>query len=151
MWLLVVRGSSSVSWFRSLLHALTPSSSRVTMSPIKNTEILPEWLNESFFVDIFEKRDELKGREFRLTVVDSGSVVSAGENFCAQMYRVKVQCDWDGKQEVTSFIVKAAKNTVAFLKEQNVFGIEFEMYRSAITSFETMWEQIGEPVSFGPK
>lgn len=121
------------------------------MSPAKCTETLPEWLNGAFFRDIYEKREEQKGHELQLEVIEGGSVVSAGENFCAQMYRVKVQCDWDGKQQVDSFIVKAAKNAVEFLKEQDVFGVEFEMYRTAITSFEAMWEKIGEPVSFGPK
>lgn len=122
------------------------------MSPTKNRELLPEWLDESFFKDIFAKREELKGRDdFQLKVIEGGSVVGAGENFCAEMYRVKVQCDWDGKSEVISFIVKAGKSSVEFLKEQNVFGTEFEMYRTVVKTFEDMWEKIGEPVSFGPK
>lgn len=123
------------------------------MSPTKSgVEEQPEWLNESFFRDIYEQREEFRGTEFSLEILEAGSVVSAGENFCASMYRVKVKSvsAADGQEEVRSFIVKAAKNH-DFLKEQNVFGTEFEMYRNVLGAFEDMWTRIGEPVTFGPK
>lgn len=121
------------------------------MASQKHSETMPVWLDESFFRDIFEGRDDLRDKDFQLQVLHAGSLVSAGENFCAQMYGVKVQCKCEGRQEVANFIVKTGKNNVEFLKEQNVFGTEFEMYRTVIKSFEEMWVKIGEPVSFGPK
>lgn len=125
------------------------------MSPIKNnvSEMLPDWLDGEFFRDIFSSREDLKGKEFQLHVIEGGSVVAAGENFCAQMFRVKVQCLCEGGEAegVVSFIVKVAKSSVEFLKTQNVFGTEFEMYRTAVQSFEKLWENIGEHVAFGPK
>lgn len=113
---------------------------------------LPEWLNESFFTEVFEQREDVKGKAFRLQIVEGTAVVEAGDNFCSQMYRVKVRCQCDPHLDLLeSFIVKAGKTDVAFLKERNIFGREFEMYRSAIKSFEEMWAKIGEPVSFAPK
>lgn len=123
------------------------------MSPSKlNEDNNPEWLEGSFYKEIFEKqRSDLQGKPFELKVIDSGSVVDVGENFCSQMFRVKVQCNWDDKQDVTSFIVKSCQNNLEFLKEQNVFGTEFDMYRHTVQAFEQMWMDIGAPVAFGPK
>lgn len=112
---------------------------------------LPEWLNENFFQDIYEKRDQLQNLEFRLKIVDSSVVVDVGENYCSMLYRIKVQCNWQDQSDLANFIVKVAIKTNKFAKDLNLFGTEFEMYREVIPAFEEMWKRIGEPVIFGPK
>lgn len=112
---------------------------------------IPEWLNESFFQEIIEKLLFLGRNEFKLRLVDVSSVVDAGENYCSNMYRVKVECCDSNKDQKKdfSFIVKAS-TSVQIVKEHNFFGREFEMY-AVLKKFEELWEQIGEPTAFGPK
>lgn len=111
----------------------------------------PDWLTESFFRDIYEKRENLAGKDFQLTILSSRGVVDVGDNYCSEMHRVQVECKWDeDKQDVSSFVVKKALNN-PHLKAFSVFATEFEMYRMVVGAFEEMWTAVGEEVSFGPK
>lgn len=111
---------------------------------------IPDWLNESFFEEIIEKLLALPKTEFKLRLGDVSSVVEAGENYCSNLYRVKVECESKlNQRNVFSFIVKAS-TSVQVVKGQNYFGREFEMY-SVLNKFEDIWDEVGEPTAFGPK
>lgn len=124
------------------------------MAPVSHTDsaTLPDWLDAGFFQDVFANQDKYQGKELQLRIIEGGSVVNPGENFLAQMYRVKVECKTsDDQVDTASFIVKVGKSDVEFLKKNNFFATEYDMYSSIIRIFEEMWQKIGEQVAFGPK
>lgn len=111
----------------------------------------PEWLNEKFFEEIYQNREELKGKEYQLKIISCTGVVDIGDNYASTMYRVQIGMEVAGKvEEEQSYVVKALITDIPILKEASIFPNEFEAYKT-IPKFEEMWSEVGQPVKFSPK
>jgi purine-nucleoside phosphorylase len=73
----------------------------------------PGWLNKDFLETTLRSAGDLSAR---VVSYDVAIATAAGDNYMSDMYRVTVEVTRAGDAEVTSLIVKAAKET-KFLDE----------------------------------
>jgi hypothetical protein len=73
----------------------------------------PGWLNKDFLETALRSAGD---RSARVVSYDVAHATAAGDNYMSDMYRITVEVTRAGHAEVTSLIVKAAKET-KFLDE----------------------------------
>ncbi|XP_065086874.1 uncharacterized protein LOC135708697 [Ochlerotatus camptorhynchus] len=112
---------------------------------------IPDWLNETFFEDIFVEKQRLDRGKFKVKINSTSLTGGAGENYTSTLYRANVDavCD-DGSIKSLIVIIKTMI-TAPEMKTFSVFTREKHFYEETLPAMERMWAEAGETVRFGPR
>lgn len=111
----------------------------------------PKHLDTDFFTDILE--NALLRNNFEITTINFTMGSSTGENYCSQIYRVKVSyksTNETGNDGCISVIIKSMPHTEAtdFLVDLNVFLKEKIFYNDVLPRLEVLCK---DNVKFAPR
>lgn len=111
-------------------------------------------IDDDFFVEIVEKKLNIKREKFKLRVVAVRSAAGDGDNYNSLLYRVKIKVKLLESNENVSVdvIIKALLKTVKeFSDDFGYFDRERLIYEEILKSFEHIWlERANEVVEFAP-
>ena len=110
---------------------------------------VPKWLNECFFIDIFEKQFGLCKQEFKIVIKSVELSGGGGENYTSNLFKVNVEavCDNEDENRSLSLFVKAM---ISSLEGLGVFQSEIASYLLVLPALEEIWKSVGISVKFGP-
>ncbi|KAH8311355.1 hypothetical protein KR044_005912, partial [Drosophila immigrans] len=111
-----------------------------------------DWVQKELFVDLL--KDTVKGfSKIKSFTTNSGSAI--GENYATIMLRVNIEVELqDGKQKSVSYMIKLPHQQEAhekMLGNNNIFGVEQNMYKTFVPEMEQLYRDVGVEVNFGAK
>lgn len=123
----------------------------MTISYSKDIVAEPKHLDTQFFTDILE--NALLRNNFEISNINFTMGSSTGENYCSQIYRVKVfykATTKTGKDGCISVIIKSMPHSEAtdFLIDLNVFLKEKIFYNDVLPCLEVLCK---DNVKFAPR
>lgn len=110
-------------------------------------------VNDDFFIDIVERKLNIKRDEFKLRLVFISPAAGKNENYASIVYRAKISIEIleSKERKFVNVIIKALLITMEELKEFAIFDREIVMYNEVLPSFEKiLLDQAHEIVEFGP-
>lgn len=111
-------------------------------------------VGDDFFIEIVEKKLNIKRDEFKLRLVLLSPATGKNENFVSVVYRAKIKIEiLETKlRQSVDVIIKALLSVMKELKEFSVFPRERFVYENVLNSFEKIWlDEAGEEILFGPR
>ncbi|KAL7041202.1 hypothetical protein ACKWTF_000677 [Chironomus riparius] len=111
-------------------------------------------VNDEFFIDIVERKLNIKRDQFKLRLVFIAPATGKNENYASVVYRAKISIELleTKEKKLVDVIVKALIVTMEEMKEFAIFEREIVVYKEVIGDFEnTFLERANEVVEFGPK
>ncbi|XP_062125235.1 uncharacterized protein LOC133838226 [Drosophila sulfurigaster albostrigata] len=111
-----------------------------------------DWVQKELFVDLL--KETVKGfSKIKSFKTNSGSAI--GENYATIMVRVNIVVELeDGKEKSVSYMIKLPHQQEAherMLGNNNIFGIEQNMYKTFVPEMEQLYRDAGVEVNFGAK
>ena len=92
---------------------------------------IPNWLNSSFFETAL--RSGGYGPNVRVTSSEVGPATGAGENYCSDMFRAKLQLTVDGRGSTVSLIVKSQPEKGEIAKVNILFCLTLHILLSVVS------------------
>lgn len=110
-------------------------------------------ISDEFFIDIVETKLKISRDQFKLKLVLVSPAIGKNENFVSVLYRAKIKVEILETNSIESVdvIIKALLTTIKEIKEFSVFPRERLIYEDVLSSFEQIWLEADEEISFGPK
>lgn len=110
-------------------------------------------ISDDFFIEIVESKLNISRDKFKLRLVLLSPATGKNENFMSVVYRAQIKIEMlaTKARESVDVIIKALLTTNEDLKKFSVFPRERLIYEDVLSSFEKIWRDAGEEVSFGPK
>ncbi|XP_055856529.1 uncharacterized protein LOC129919610 [Episyrphus balteatus] len=116
------------------------------------TASIPPWINENHIIDVLE--ENLQGFK-SINKFKSCIAGGAGENYQSVIVRVQINAELkDGSTKDVSFIIKTVpqiEQAAMMLAMMGHFPKENLMYSKYLPTFEKMYTEIGQEITFGPK
>lgn len=119
-----------------------------------NSFLTCETVNEDFFIEVVERKLNIRRDKFKLRLVYIAPATGKNENFASVVYRARIGIEIieTKERQFVSVIVKALLTTIKEIKEFGVFPRERFMYEEVIKNFEDLWKERGdEEIEFGPQ
>ena len=110
----------------------------------------PKWLNEEFFVDIFEKEFDWDKSAFKVAIDYVKPTGGCGENYTSNLYKVQV-CGIPENGDECRTLHLFIKEMITTLGDLGLFQPEVDSYLKVLPNMEDMWKSVGMNIRFGPK
>lgn len=108
---------------------------------------IPKWLNEQFFINIFDKKYLLKNDKVKsIKIISVKPASKPGYNYSLGLFRVKIEIQSNQINELFSLIIKFGVESHDSFDELAVYAKEIRMYSDVIPAFENEYKQRGENI-----